>query len=102
MRTDLISRNKLHTTLQRQAHRVIDDREYVIRDAVLEKITMAPSVDAVEVVRCRECEYRKTSACPMRSSGSGIYIGHGMYDEGSDKTTDNGFCHKGIKQNWEG
>ena len=47
MQNDMISRSKLHTTILRQPHRVIDDREYVSRDAVLAKSRMAPGAGAV-------------------------------------------------------
>lgn len=43
MKTDLISRSKLRIALQRQQQLAIDGLVYVRRDAVLEKINMAPS-----------------------------------------------------------
>lgn len=101
MQNDLIARHTLLITMQRQGYRVIDGVEYIRRDAVLEKIQTAPHVEAAIVVRCKQCALRNTIECPMRTSGSGSYIGHGMYDEGSDKTKDNGFCYKGVKR-WEG
>lgn len=67
----------------------VSDVEYLIRSA--------PTIDAVEVVRCRECKHRGYDACPMC---------HDEYyydeDDGADfwtvdNTDDNGFCHKGAK-----
>ena len=101
MRNDLIGRNTLHESMKMQRYRVIDGVEYIRRETVLKKIQTAPHVEAATVVRCKQCALRNTIECPMRTSGSGSYIGHGMYDEGSDKTKDNGFCYKGVKR-WEG
>lgn len=54
-----------------------------------------PTIDAVEVVRCRECEYRGDELkCPMCFD---------EWDEDEpgflriDKTVDDGFCHMGAK-----
>lgn len=53
----------------------------------------APTVDAVPVVRCRECKHHRNRGCPMRSldvmPGGRLYI--------VDDTDDNGFCYKGAK-----
>ena len=54
-----------------------------------------PTIDAVPVVRCRECKHRGSPYnCPMRNlvmpfSGPGSY---------ADYTEDDGFCHKGEKK----
>ena len=71
-----------------------------IMNMALAKLEGFQRMDAVPVVRCRDCILRKTSGCPMKTSGTGAYIGHGMYDEGSDKTKDNGFCHKGKRREY--
>lgn len=54
-----------------------------------------PTIDAVEVVRCRECKYRGDELkCPMCFD---------EWDEDEpgflriDKTVDDGFCHMGAK-----
>lgn len=63
----------------------------------LRVIEQAQAVDAVEVVRCRDCKHRGYDFCPMC---------HDEYtydeDDGSDyftvdNTTDDGFCHMGEK-----
>lgn len=97
MQSDLISRSKLHKSIQREDPIIIDGLAYVRYDAMLAKISMATTIDASEVVRCRECALRGSSSCPMKYSGTGAYIGMGMYDEGRDNTNDNGFCHKGRR-----
>ena len=65
-------------------------------------IAEAKAVDAVEVVRCKECKNRYTSNCPMRLNELSHYEGmHGVvgtYMQTVDKATDDGFCHKGVKK----
>ena len=58
-------------------------------------IKKAPTIDAVPVVRCRECEYRGDELkCPMCFD---------EWDEDEpgflriDKTVDDGYCHMGAK-----
>lgn len=79
----------------------MDGADAVIK-TLREKLDVLPTADAVEVVRCKDCELRGTSGCPMKTSGSGAYIGMGMYDEGSDKTSNYGFCHRGKKMDGGG
>ena len=55
-----------------------------------------PAVDAVKVVRCRDCKHRGiVCKCPMCYE-DGYYdedYGYDYWDV--DKTTDDGFCHCG-------
>ena len=55
----------------------------------------APTIDAVPVVRCRECKYRGDELkCPM------CFDEWDEEDPGFlriDKTVDDGFCHMGAK-----
>ena len=61
-------------------------------------IEQAPVVDAVEVVRCCECIYRKNELyCPMcyeeyvhDENDGGDWVMH-------DRTKDQGFCHVGKR-----
>lgn len=80
MRTDLISRNKLYTAIRRQPCRVIDDREYILRDAVLEKINIAPSVNAAEAVQGKRhpnCGARMDAKEVLRATDLGcVYCRH--------------------------
>lgn len=46
MQSDLISRSKLHKSIQREEPVIIDGWAYIRRSAVLEKISMAPGVEA--------------------------------------------------------
>lgn len=70
MQNDLISRSKLFTSLKREAGVVIADRRYIRLNEVQEKIRVAPTVDAVQVVHGRwiygvtlNHEWRKCSEC---------------------------------------
>lgn len=59
-----------------------------------------PTIDAVEVVRCRECKHRKDPfVCPM--------CGESVAPEGEDWgvgdwAEDDGFCHKGERREPDG
>lgn len=63
----------------------------------LRAIEQAPVVDAVPVVRCKDCKHRGTVDCPMLKEIE-------FYDEDDgwdyryiDNTDDDGFCHNGAK-----
>lgn len=54
------------------------------------RINKFPAVDAVEVVRCKECERRgDPGECPM------CFFSEGDWD---DYTNDNGFCERGERR----
>lgn len=65
-----------------------------------EALRNAPTIDAVEVVRCRECKHRKDPfICPM--------CGEQVAPEGEDWgvydwAEDDGFCHKGERREPDG
>lgn len=57
-----------------------------------------PNIDAVPVVRCRECKYRgDESTCPMCHEESYYDEDDGTYYWTVDNTDDDGFCHNGAK-----
>lgn len=60
---------------------------------VLNKIDEAPTIDAVSVVRCRDCVNRRDiDFCPM------YHIKRfDSFDVPFDSTEDDGFCHRGEK-----
>ena len=101
MQSDLISRSKLHKSLLREKTIVLDGLQYIRADVVKEKLSMAPSVDAVSVVRCEDCMHRGEMECPMRFED---YISNGG-DDGDwvihDWTAEYGFCHCGEKKDAE-
>ena len=60
-----------------------------------EDIKKAPTIDAVEVVRCKDCVKRGTSySCPMRKLVMPVE-GPGAYE---DCTEDMGFCNQGKRK----
>lgn len=90
MTNDLISRGALFTTIYENP-----ESEGNARAAqLLEAIIKAPAVDAVEVVRCKDCMHRGNAyKCPM-------YFAHGHCDD-EDRTEDEGFCVYGAKMDLE-
>ena len=57
------------------------------------QIADAPTIDAVEVVRCNECIKRyDTDECPMCFLSGGLYV---------ECTQDNGFCDRGERKDGE-
>lgn len=87
-KTDLISRSKLHTSLSREDIKVVEGLQYIRADAVLAKISMAPSVDAVEVVRCKTCQY-------ARKDPEGKFVTCIMWDRFMHTE---GFCYEGRRE----
>lgn len=57
---------------------------------VNESIKKAKTVDAVPVVRCRDCKYRGQIFCPMihETMGNGLL----------DYTVNNGYCNRGKRK----
>ena len=72
-------------------------REYIERQkAFLDKF---PTIDAVPVVRCRECKHRYTGNCPMYFHDSYWHEGYEEYvDDYTDHTEDDYFCPKGERK----
>lgn len=59
----------------------------------------APTIDAVLVVRCRECIHRYTEDCPMYFHSSYWHEGYEEYvDDDTDHTEDDYFCPKGKRR----
>ena len=67
------------------------ENEYVYdTNAVLDSIDSKPTVDAVEVVRCKDCIRRyDTDECPM------CFLIEGKYYE---YTNGNGYCDRGERK----
>lgn len=56
----------------------------------------APTIDAVEVVRCKDCKHRGISdECPMCYTEDSYDEDYGYDYWDVDKTEDDGFCHCG-------
>ena len=72
---------------------------------IYQAIGNLPNIDAVPVVRCKDCKHRHTDKCPMRLSEI-AYSDHGtrgysVYTQEKDKTIDDGFCHLGARKDGE-
>ena len=64
-----------------------------------ETVDNAPTIDAVPVVRCRECKHRYTENCPMHFHDFYWLEGYGEYvDDDTDHTEDDYFCPKGERK----
>ena len=75
---DLISRKAMLSRVARIAD-ISDDAREKMTDAVLGSKAV---IDAIRVVRCRDCAIRfDEDACPYKT-----------------RTPDNGFCHKGTRE----
>lgn len=94
---DAISRRAVHIVINGQ----IFDTEYPSELDELERlINEIPALDAVPVVRCKDCKYRCTLVCPMYHTETCLDDLDGFDDYNVDRTDDDGFCHLG--EQWEG
>lgn len=91
MQNDLISRKSLIGRLAYYHAHSYGKAEYAYGVAV-EEVAKAPAIDAVPVVRCKDCKYHRNAGCPMRT----LHVAPYGYKV-NDSTTDNGFCHMGAK-----
>ena len=63
---------------------------------MLEAAREAPAIDAVEVVRCKDCKHRGiANECPMCYTEDSYDEDYGYDYWDVDKTVDDGFCHCG-------
>ena len=68
-----------------------------IFDAVEDALQDTPTIDAVPVVRCKECKHRCTEQCPMFIKEY-AWEWDGFDLDYVDLAVDNGFCHRGEKK----
>lgn len=62
-------------------------------------ISNSPTINAVPVVRCRECIHRYTENCPMFFHASYWHEGYEEYvDDDTDHTEDDYFCPEGKRK----
>ena len=77
-----------------QAHKVHGVINNVEGDFVSSAtIAHAPTVDAIEVVRCKNCRHRGTIICPMVHET----LGNGL----NDYSIDNGYCFRGKPKEYK-
>jgi len=82
MRLIDVDRAELYDVIGRNAFKTRDDIRYLI--------DIQPTVDAVPVVRCRDCSHRNKILCPMIHET----LGNGLIDY----TTDDGYCDRGKRK----
>ena len=96
MMSDLISRSALQMQFAKECHGECDvcvERCQESGECML--VVAAPAVDAVEVVRCKDCKHRGTSYdCPFRQL---MFTEAGGYHY-VDKTTNYGYCSFGVRK----
>ena len=77
-----------------------------LHEVLVEWIDGRTTIDAVEVVRCKDCRKRGGEDCPMYHwQDISIYQGNDIWDEDheiTDNTEDSSFCHKGERKSDEG
>ena len=82
---------------------ITDDLKWLVNFAAHSKIQRiiadTPTIDAVPVVRCRECKHRYTEDCPMYFHASYWHEGYEEYvDDDTDHTEDDYFCQEGERK----
>lgn len=61
-------------------------------------IDNAPTIDAVEVVRCKDCKHRRENECPMYHEEWSVTEDGDDWLNTNDYTKDNGFCDWGERR----
>ena len=83
-------------------HGYSGNKKTIYREAILAVRSIlhsAKTIDAVPVVRCRECKHRYTENCPMYFHDFYWLEGYGEYvDDDTDHTEDDYFCHEGERK----
>lgn len=64
-------------------------------------IEAAPAIDAVPVVRCKDCKWRFSSNCPMFHEELTYSEDDGYEWIDRDNTSDDGFCEQGARMDGE-
>jgi hypothetical protein len=80
------------------------DKQISLIGAVADVVVLisdAPTIDAVPVVRCKDCKYRFTDNCPMFFEELTYNEDDGYDWIERDHTSDNGFCNEGARMDGE-
>ena len=62
---------------------------------IITEVEFAPIIDAVPVVRCKNCKYRFRAGCPMFHEEQTYNEDDGYDWVEHDHTSDDGFCDQG-------
>lgn len=65
--------------------------------AIRGEVEHLPTIDAVPVIRCKDCVYRGGYRCPMYHSETIFDDFDGFDDYSIDRTDGDGFCNRGKK-----
>ena len=103
----LIDANKIMNGIALYAaeNAYLNDTALDVLKMVGDWLKCAPTVDAVEVVRCKDCKHRGDYPCPMYYDElvESNYDGYRECDwVEHDNTKDDGFCHIGERENGDG
>ena len=96
MQGDLISRSALEKIVRQSGEDA--GLHYSDWQKFLRWIRKAPAVDAVPVVRCKDCWKRSGYHCPMFTEEPETYDGDLVEWIAEDRTEDDGYCERGEKQ----
>ena len=69
-----------------------------IFDAVDDALQDTPTIDAVPVIRCKDCKHRGGYNCPMYHTETSLDDLDGFDDYTVDRTDGDGFCHRGERR----
>ena len=78
-----------------------DGIPFDVQAVSVSSIDLAPTVDAVEVVRCKDCKYRGELVCPMFNEEYMSYDDDGYFETDIveiDNTEDDAFCSVGMRR----
>lgn len=67
-------------------------------DFAVDHIEEAHTVDAVPVIRCKDCKHRGGYHCPMYHTETSLDDLDGFDEYTVDRTDGDGFCHRGEKK----
>lgn len=99
MESDLISRSAVLETMDKYIDMAKDDEMHHALCVMAEGINDLPTLDAVPVVRCRDCKHRGGYNCPMYHTETSLDDLDGFDEYAVDRTADDGYCEIGRKRN---
>lgn len=91
--SDLISREAFISTLVDEVNAHNDKWFAGIVDAFIREIRKAPAVDAVDVVRCKDCKWADPCICVVCEEGKTVVCGKFHIHANKD-----GFCSYGERK----
>lgn len=95
---DALPEIKIHVESGYYTHETVAER---IKGALIiarNSVKRAPTIDAVPVIRCKDCKHRGGYNCPMYHTETSLDDLDGFDDYNVDRTDNNGFCHRGEKK----